>query len=66
MYCSSAFQVNGKWVLKSGTDFREMSRLTLTFDADKKADVKIEKVVIDSSIEEDPAIKEVVQENLSE
>ena len=43
-----------------------MSKLTLTFDADKKADVKIEKIVIDSSIEEDPEIKAIVEEYYGE
>ena len=47
-------------MIKSGTDFRELSRITLTF-ADDKVGIDIEKVVIDSSIKEDPDMKVVVQ-----
>ena len=36
----TAFQVNGKYILKSGTDFRQFSVVTLTFIPDDGDDVK--------------------------
>ena len=47
-------------MIKSGTDFRELSKITLQFSEDK-VDVDVQKIVIDSSIEEDPDTKVVVQ-----
>ena len=55
-----SLQINGKYVIKSGTDFRELSKITLQFSEDK-VDVDVQKIVIDSSIEEDPDTKVVVQ-----
>ncbi|XP_076062141.1 mannosylglucosyl-3-phosphoglycerate phosphatase isoform X2 [Oratosquilla oratoria] len=54
-------KVNGKYVLKSGTDFREFSVLTLNLE-EKDVTVDIEKVVVDSSFEPDEELKqELVQ-----
>ena len=33
-------QVNGKYILKSGTDFRQFSVVTLTFIPDEGDDIK--------------------------
>ncbi len=54
------FQVNGKYVIKSGTDFREFSQITLKFTGDK-VDLDVQKVVVDSTVEEEPETKEIVQ-----
>ena len=59
------FQINGKIVLKSGTDFREMSKVTLTFDANMNAKVDIEKIEITSKIPEDEDVKKIVDDNKS-
>ncbi len=50
-------------MIKSGTDFRELSQVTLTFSEDRKhVDVHVEKVVVDSSVEEEPEMKAIVHE----
>ena len=54
-------QVNGKIILKSGTDFREFSALTLTQQS-KGVDVDIKKVVVDSTFEPDAELKEALSE----
>ena len=53
--------MNGIYVLKSGTDFREFSEVTLDFRENGDIDVTINKVEVNSSIPEDPAVKDVVQ-----
>ena len=60
-------QINGTKVLKSGTDFRMMSQLTLTFhEKSKKVDVDVEQIVIDSKVPEDKEVRDVVREYESE
>ena len=39
-----------------------MCRVTLTFDSNNKVKVNTEEITIDSSIEEDPAVKDIVAE----
>ena len=56
-------QVNGRWVLKSGTDFRNFSQITLDFSGDEVG-VQIEEVLVDSSLPEDPDVKAVVTKYL--
>ncbi|XP_042896714.1 5'-nucleotidase isoform X1 [Parasteatoda tepidariorum] len=50
-------KVNGKYIIKSGTDFREFSKLTLDFNS-KPVHVEIEKVEITSKFPEDEGLKE--------
>jgi len=58
--------VNGRYVLKSGTDFRQMAQLTLTFRPDGSVvSVDVKEVVIDSTYAEDPEAKEIVTEFMS-
>ena len=52
------FQINGKWVLKSGYDFGQMSRVTWDL---KKKSVDIERIDINESNEEDGEVKMVVK-----
>lgn len=50
--------MNGIPVLKSGTDFREFSAISVTFDVGtKKPSFAIERISITSDYEEDPALK---------
>lgn len=56
-----ALQINDKIVLKSGTDFREFSAITLTQEG-ANVNVDIEKVVVDSKFEPDNELKEVLVE----
>ncbi|ELT96847.1 hypothetical protein CAPTEDRAFT_120927 [Capitella teleta] len=56
-------KINGKYIIKSGTDFRQMSQITLTFE-NKKVDVKVEEVTIDSSVKQDEDIAKVVNDYL--
>ena len=45
--------VAGKHVIKSGTDFRQMSKIELNFKADKSVALKIEEINVTSEYEED-------------
>lgn len=54
-------QVNNKWVLKSGTDFRNFSQLTLTFTG-SEVKVDIEEFEVSSKYDEDEEVKKVVDE----
>ncbi|XP_063218063.1 mannosylglucosyl-3-phosphoglycerate phosphatase isoform X2 [Bacillus rossius redtenbacheri] len=49
-------QVNGKYIVKSGTDFRQFSKITLTFDK-AAVDVKVEEINVTSSYPEDPCLQ---------
>jgi len=56
----------GTYVCKSGTDFRDITQLTMSFD-DVTGGVTVtdpERIVIDSSVPEDDEIKEVVRKFL--
>jgi 5'-nucleotidase len=53
-------QIKGRWLCKSGTDFREFTKLTVRF-ADGKIDVSApERVEVDSKVEEDESVKRLV------
>jgi 5'-nucleotidase len=54
--------VNGKLVLKSGTDFRSFSVVTLTFQADGAVSADYRKCHVDSSIAEDDEIRTIVDD----
>lgn len=54
-------EVNGTTVLKSGSDFRNLSQLTLKF-CDSKVEIDIKEMTIDSTIREDEEMKKVVQQ----
>lgn len=43
----------GKYIVKSGTDFRQFSKIILTFTAEGPVDVTIEEVNITSKYDED-------------
>ncbi|CAH1780293.1 unnamed protein product [Owenia fusiformis] len=53
-------QLNGKYIIKSGTDFRNMSKITLQFIENQIRDIQIEEIVLDSTIEEKIEVKEIV------
>ena len=57
---SMFLKVNNKHVIKSGTDFRYMCQLTLTFESGKKPKVTTEQITIDKSIAEDTDVKDIV------
>ena len=52
-------KVNGIYIVKSGTDFREFSEITLSF-TDDHVDVSIDRVEVNCSTAEDPVIKDLV------
>jgi 5'-nucleotidase len=52
-------QVNGKYIVKSGTDFRQFSKITLNFTG-KQVDVSIEEVNVNSSFQEAPSLVAVL------
>lgn len=49
--------VNKTWIIKSGTDFRNLTRIELSANLNVN---KIEKYTIDSSIDEDEEISAIV------
>lgn len=59
--------MNNTFVLKSGTDFRDLSLIEINFKSDKsKSELKrIERFVIDSNVEEDPEVNEIIDHFLS-
>lgn len=48
-------EVNGKTIVKSGTDFREFSKVTLTFAG--QVEVSVEEIQITKDVPEDPVMK---------
>jgi len=59
-------QVNGKYIVKSGTDFRNFGKIVLTFDERGKISVDVEKVDVVSSIPEDAYIKDIVSQYMGD
>jgi len=55
-------EVNGRMVIKSGTDFRNYALITLTFGRDNHVDVNVEECGVDSSIPEDAKVQSIVEE----
>lgn len=53
-------EVNGIKIIKSGSDFREMSKITVTFAEDNNFDIEVEKIEITSGVPEDPDLKALV------
>ena len=53
-------KINNRWTIKSGADFKSLSRLELTKNGDELHVNKIEKIVIDSSVPENIYAKIIV------
>lgn len=68
LFCNIAFesiicdQVKEKYIIKSGTDFRNMSKLTLTQNDNHTWGVAVEQVDLTSKIPEDADMKSIVSE----
>ncbi|GFS14998.1 5'-Nucleotidase [Elysia marginata] len=58
-------KIGSKYVVKSGTDFREMSKITMKKSSGSSWDVEIEKVELDSCVAEDEDMKAVVTDRLT-
>ena len=54
-------QVNGRTIVKSGTDFQNYALVTLTFNKSGPVDVDVQERTVDSSIPEDEEVKAIVQ-----
>ncbi|XP_064466748.1 snake venom 5'-nucleotidase-like isoform X2 [Ornithodoros turicata] len=52
-------KINGKYIVKSGTDFRQLSHITLTFSSGEVS-VSIKEVSVTSQYEEDKELKELL------
>lgn len=64
-------KTSDRWVIKSGTDFREFSYISLNISSHEADDKKshldvlgIEKYIIDSEVQEDEEIKKIVNSYL--
>jgi len=55
-------EISGRKVVKSGTDFRNYSVVTLSFTADSHVDVDVQESCVDSSIPEDEEVRSIVEE----
>ena len=55
-------EINGRMIIKSGTDFQNYALVTLTFKSDGHVGVDVQKSTVDSSIPEDEEVKAIVQE----
>ena len=53
-------EVNGIKIIKSGSDFREFSIITIEFGDDNNYDVDVERIEITGNVPEDPDLKEIV------
>ncbi|GLC44357.1 hypothetical protein PLESTB_000478100 [Pleodorina starrii] len=64
-YVSEFIEPHNNLLVKSGTDFRDLSVVEVEF-AEGSTDprMSVERISIDSSIPEDPAMKQIVDENL--
>lgn len=52
--------INNKYIIKSGTDFRQFSKITISFEANT-FDVKIDEINVTSEYEEDLILKEKLE-----
>ncbi|XP_023711596.1 mannosylglucosyl-3-phosphoglycerate phosphatase isoform X2 [Cryptotermes secundus] len=57
-------QVNGKYIIKSGTDFRHFSKIILNFDK-TSVDVNVEEISVTSAFPEDPILKQLLEKYAS-
>lgn len=57
-------KINGIQVVKSGTDFREFSCITVSFNGDNKFCLNVERFEITSDVPEDPVVKLTVDKFL--
>lgn len=61
--------INGKYVIKSGTDFRQFSKITINFDKSLtnncSPEVTVEEIAVTSQILEDPKLKEKLEKYTS-
>lgn len=66
IYEAIYLQVKDRYVIKSGTDFRNMSKLTLIQNSNHTWDVSVERVDLTSSIPEDAHMKKLVSDKLGQ
>lgn len=59
--------INNKYIIKSGTDFRQFSKITINFDnvVNSSPDIQIEEINVTSQYSEDPKLKEKLEKYLS-
>ena len=60
------FKINGVQVIKSGTDFREFSCITVNFNTDNSFTVDVQRIEITRDIPEDPEVKSTVDKYVGE
>lgn len=61
-----SFKINGVQVIKSGTDFREFSCITVNFNTDNSFTLDVQRIEITSDIPEDPEVKSTVDKYVGE
>ena len=59
-------KINGVQVIKSGTDFRELSCITVSFNDDNTFGLDVQRIEITSDIQEDPEVKLTVDKFVGE
>ncbi|GLH01865.1 Protein 5NUC [Gryllus bimaculatus] len=53
-------EVNGKYIIKSGTDFRQFSKVSLSFEK-ATVEITVEDISVTSSYDEDPNVKAALE-----
>ena len=59
-------KINDVHVIKSGTDFREFSCITVNFNNNNSFTIDVQRIEITSDIPEDPQVKSTVDEYVGE
>ncbi|KAL1115309.1 hypothetical protein AAG570_007340 [Ranatra chinensis] len=58
-------QFDGRYVIKSGTDFRQLSKITLKFNSGPNVEVNVEEINVTSDVEEDPVLVRQLEKYLA-
>ncbi|XP_054273801.1 trifunctional nucleotide phosphoesterase protein YfkN isoform X2 [Macrosteles quadrilineatus] len=54
-------KVNERYIIKSGTDFRQLSKITLKFSTTGEVEVEVEELNVTADIEEDPTLHKMLE-----
>lgn len=54
-------QINNKYIIKSGTDFRQFSKITINFEKPEQFEVQVEEINVTSEYAEDPILNEKLE-----
>lgn len=64
-YAAAPVSPSGTWYVKSGTDFRTLSKITLTPQVGSRPEVSVEKITVTSQYPEDEPVQSIVDHYMS-